>query len=140
MCLQHKDEAKLNAMGGVEGLAEALKVSTDEGLDASATGDLSLERRQELYGANRFASVPAKSFWAILWDALSDKVLIVLMVAATVCSFQSLLCLLFTHVHGCASCLMSCCSQTSDWCHNALSRHVTLHVLLTCVIRALLQI
>ena len=84
--MQNKDAAKLEEWGGVEGLARALNTSTDDGLDASASGHLSLDRRQELYGANKFASVPTKSFWAILWDALSDKVLIVLMVAATVWS------------------------------------------------------
>ena len=84
LCLQNKDAAKLEELGGVEGLAKALHTSTDDGLDESAAGDLSVARRQELYGANVFASVPAQSFWAILWDALSDKVLIVLMVAATV--------------------------------------------------------
>ena len=76
----------MEALGGAEGLAKALKVSLEDGISAEATGDLSVQRRQELYGANRFASVPAQSFWAILLDALSDKVLIVLMVAATVCS------------------------------------------------------
>ena len=76
----------MKALGGVEGLAKALNVSLEDGISAEATGDLSVQRRQELYGANRFASVPAQSFWAILRDALSDKVLIVLMVAATVCS------------------------------------------------------
>ena len=76
--------AELEALGGIEGLARALNVSTDDGIDASATGDLSVARRQELYGANKFATVPTQSFWAILYDALSDKVLIVLMIAATV--------------------------------------------------------
>ena len=84
-CLQNKDAVKLEELGGVEGVARALHTSTDDGLDDSAAGDLSLARRQELYGANVFASVPTQSFWAILWDALSDKVLIVLMIAATVC-------------------------------------------------------
>ena len=76
----------MEALGGAEGLAKALNVSLEDGISTEATGDLSVQRRQELYGANRFASVPAQSFWAILLDALSDKVLIVLMVAATVCS------------------------------------------------------
>ena len=84
--LQHKDAEKVEALGGVEGLAKALNVHMEDGISAEATGDLSVKRRQELYGANRFATVPAQSFWAILLDALSDKVLIVLMVAATVCS------------------------------------------------------
>ena len=83
-CLQHKDVEKVEALGGVEGLAKALNVSIEDGINAEATGDLSVQRRQELYGANKFATVPAQSFWAILRDALSDKVLIVLMVAATV--------------------------------------------------------
>ena len=77
----------------MEGLARALNTNTDDGLDASAAGDLSVARRQELYGANTFASVPTQSFWAILWDALSDKVLIVLMIAATVRSLSPTRCI-----------------------------------------------
>ena len=84
-CLQHKDAKRVEALGGAEGLAKALNVSLEDGISVEATGDLSVQRRQELFGANRFATVPAQSFWAILLDALSDKVLIVLMVAATVC-------------------------------------------------------
>ncbi|CAK0781476.1 hypothetical protein CVIRNUC_005383 [Coccomyxa viridis] len=81
---EHKDAEKVEALGGAEGLAKALNVSLEDGISTEATGDLSVQRRQELYGANRFAPVPAQSFWAILLDALSDKVLIVLMVAATI--------------------------------------------------------
>ena len=94
----------MEALGGAEGLAKALNVSLEDGISTEATGDLSVQRRQELYGANRFASVPAQSFWAILLDALSDKVLIVLMVAATVCSAaMSFLLTLCLHLHAVCS-------------------------------------
>ena len=94
----------MEALGGAEGLAKALNVSLEDGISTEATGNLSVQRRQELYGANRFASVPAQSFWAILLDALSDKVLIVLMVAATVCSAaMSYLLTLCLHLHAVCS-------------------------------------
>ena len=85
--MQHKDEAALEKIGGVEGLAAALRVDVQQGLDPDASGDISLERRQQLYGTNKFAQVPLKSFWALLFENLSDKILILLMVAATVSKF-----------------------------------------------------
>ena len=82
--MQHKDAEALEKHGGVVGLAKALKVSTDDGLDPAATGDLSLARRRALFGENRFATVPLKGFFSLLLDNLRDEILILLMVAATV--------------------------------------------------------
>jgi Ca2+-transporting ATPase len=86
---QRKDKEALEKVGGVEGLANALKVDLEHGLQPDAVGDISIERRQQLYGANRFAEVPLKSFFALLRDNLTDKILILLMVAATVCAAPS---------------------------------------------------
>lgn len=82
--MQHKDAEALEKHGGVVGLAKALRVSTDDGLDPAAAGDLSLARRMKLYGENKFATVPLKGFFSLLLDNLRDEILILLMVAATV--------------------------------------------------------
>lgn len=84
--MQHKDAEGLQKLGSSEGLAKALNTSLDEGLAPNAEGDIPIERRRELYGANRFPQVPLKSFFVLLWGNLSDKILILLMVAATVCA------------------------------------------------------
>ncbi len=82
--LQHKDAEALEKHGGAAGLAKALRVSTDDGLDPAAAGDLSLARRRAFFGENKFASVPLKGFFSLLLDNLRDEILILLMVAATV--------------------------------------------------------
>lgn len=81
---QAKDGEGLARLGGVEGMARALRVATGEGLDPAAPGDLSIERRKALFGANKFAEVPLEGFFSLLWGNLSDQVLILLMAAATV--------------------------------------------------------
>lgn len=82
--LQHKDTEGLEKLGGPEGLAKALRTDLDEGLNPEATDDTAIQRRRQLFGANKFPQVPLKSFFALLWGNLSDKILILLMVAATV--------------------------------------------------------
>jgi Ca2+-transporting ATPase len=85
LSLQHKDTEGLKKLGGHEGLAKALRTDLDEGLNPDAADDTSIQRRGDLFGANKFPQVPLKSFFALLWGNLSDKILILLMVAATVC-------------------------------------------------------
>ncbi|EIE19492.1 calcium-translocating P-type ATPase [Coccomyxa subellipsoidea C-169] len=82
--LQHKDTEGLEKLGGPEGLAKALRTDLDEGLNPEATDDTAIQRRRQLFGANKFPQVPLKSFFALLWGNLSDKILILLMVAATI--------------------------------------------------------
>ncbi|BDA43546.1 probable calcium-transporting ATPase 11, plasma membrane-t [Coccomyxa sp. Obi] len=81
---EHKDTEALEKLGGYEGLAKALNTSLDDGVNPDAVDDTSVQRRAELFGANKFPQVPLKSFFALLWGNLSDKILILLMVAATI--------------------------------------------------------
>ncbi|KAE8694827.1 putative calcium-transporting ATPase 4, plasma membrane-type [Hibiscus syriacus] len=65
--------------GGVEGLAKKVSVSLTNGVVPT---DISI--RQNIFGYNKFAEKPAKSFWTFVWEALHDLTLIVLMVCAVV--------------------------------------------------------
>jgi hypothetical protein len=82
--LQNKDREKLEEHGGVLGIAEALATSTNAGLDPKATGDLSLENRKHVFGANKFREVKQKSFLKLWVGNLTDPTLVLLMFAAAV--------------------------------------------------------
>ncbi|KAL5760390.1 hypothetical protein ACOSP7_018906 [Xanthoceras sorbifolium] len=69
----------LESHGGVEGLAKEVSVSLTDGVVSS---DVSI--RQEIYGMNRYAEKPPRSFWTFVWDALQDLTLIILMICAAV--------------------------------------------------------
>ncbi|KAL2591406.1 hypothetical protein AAZV13_12G010500 [Glycine max] len=71
-CLEHHE--------GVEGLARAVRVSLQQGVNT-----LDVQHRQNVYGFNRHAENPPRSFWMFVWDAMQDLTLIILMV----CSFVS---------------------------------------------------
>ncbi|XVE90799.1 hypothetical protein DITRI_Ditri20bG0105600 [Diplodiscus trichospermus] len=73
------DMKSLENHGGVEGLAKKVTVSLTDGV---VPADVSL--RQKIYGYNRFAEKPARSFWMFVWEALHDLTLIILMVCAAV--------------------------------------------------------
>ncbi|KAL6986716.1 Calcium-transporting ATPase 2, plasma membrane-type [Sarracenia purpurea var. burkii] len=78
------DLKKLKFHGGVEGIADKLRTSTTTGL----TTDIdSLDRRQEIYGINKFTESEARSFWIFVWEALQDMTLMIL----GVCAFVSLI-------------------------------------------------
>ena len=82
--MQNKDREKLEAIGGVQGLAKALSTSTSDGVTLSPQGDLSLEHRQRVFGANAFKEVKQKAFLSLLLNNLKDPTLILLMMAALV--------------------------------------------------------
>jgi P-type Ca2+ transporter type 2C len=82
--LQHKDAEGLEKRGGVPGIADALCVNTSAGCDPSATGELSIEKRRQIFGANTFKQVKAKNFFRLWFDNLCDPTLILLMAAALV--------------------------------------------------------
>lgn len=63
--------------GGVERIAQKLSVSLKDGVHES-----DIETRKKIYGANRFAEKPPRSFLMFVWDALQDLTLIILMVCA----------------------------------------------------------
>lgn len=73
------DIKTLKKLGGVEGLAGKLRVSSNEGVKSS---DVSV--RQNIYGSNKFTEKPFKSFWTFVWEALHDLTLIILIVCAVV--------------------------------------------------------
>ncbi|KAK3025260.1 hypothetical protein RJ639_044502, partial [Escallonia herrerae] len=65
--------------GGVDGFARKVSVSLKDGVVSS---DIPL--RQKIFGINRFAEKPSRSFLMFVWEALQDLTLIILMVCAVV--------------------------------------------------------
>ncbi|KAF8570513.1 hypothetical protein P879_00214 [Paragonimus westermani] len=77
--------------GGVSGLCKRLRTSPTEGLSHKE-----LALRREVFGTNVIPPTPPKSFLQLMWEALQDVTLIVLMVAAAV----SLLLALYSKYFG----------------------------------------
>ncbi|XP_004509067.1 calcium-transporting ATPase 2, plasma membrane-type-like [Cicer arietinum] len=78
------DVKKLKFHGGVSGIAEKLSTSTTKGLSGDSE---SRQRRQELFGINKFAESEIRSFWIYVYEALQDMTLMIL----GVCAFVSLI-------------------------------------------------
>ncbi|XP_017432839.1 probable calcium-transporting ATPase 9, plasma membrane-type isoform X5 [Vigna angularis] len=74
------DKKCLERYEGVEGVARVVRVSLQEGVIS-----VDVEHRQNIYGCNRHAEKPPRSFWMFVWDAMQDLTLIILMA----CSFVS---------------------------------------------------
>lgn len=82
MSQKGKDGLKrLTEYDGVLGIADLLRSNVKGGLDGVPQD---LELRKLEYGANYIAPVPPKSFLALALDAIQDKTLIILIVAALV--------------------------------------------------------
>ncbi|XP_059642567.1 calcium-transporting ATPase 2, plasma membrane-type [Cornus florida] len=75
------DLKKLKFHGGATGIADKLCTSTTNGL----TGNN--DRRQEIYGINKFTESEPRSFFVFVWEALQDMTLMIL----AVCAFVSLI-------------------------------------------------
>lgn len=76
-----KSLAKLHEFGGIKQLAKLLGTSLHSGL----TNLLSTEEaRARKFGHNRLPSKVGKSFFRLCWEAMKDKVLILLSVAAVI--------------------------------------------------------
>ncbi|KAL5224274.1 hypothetical protein ABZP36_010913 [Zizania latifolia] len=71
------DLKALKMHGGVDGISKKVRSAFDHGICAS-----DLDTRQNIYGVNRYAEKPSRSFWMFVWDALQDMTLIILMVCA----------------------------------------------------------
>ncbi|XP_021887883.1 putative calcium-transporting ATPase 11, plasma membrane-type [Carica papaya] len=69
----------LRINGGVEGIAQKVSVSLNEGV---CTSDVPI--RQKIYGFNRYAEKPPRTFLTFVWEALQDLTLIILMVCAAI--------------------------------------------------------
>ena len=87
-----EDFSKLERMGGVDGLLEGLMTSSDNGIctDPAPSSDLSIAetgtiaQRVQVYGANLLPERKSKSLLMLMWLALQDKILILLIIAAIV--------------------------------------------------------
>ncbi|XP_071726693.1 calcium-transporting ATPase 4, plasma membrane-type-like [Rutidosis leptorrhynchoides] len=77
--VRNYDMKTLRSLQGVNGIAEAVDVSINEGVKSS-----DLSTRQETYGFNKYTEKPSKSFLMFVWDALHDLTLIILIVCAIV--------------------------------------------------------
>ncbi|XP_076469324.1 plasma membrane calcium-transporting ATPase 2-like isoform X2 [Babylonia areolata] len=69
-----------NKYGGVVEICKKLKSSPTEGL----SGDLDRTERVEVYGTNVIPPKPPKSFLRLVWEALQDVTLLILIVAAII--------------------------------------------------------
>eukprot|EP01121_Diplochlamys_sp_Union-15-3_P014953 TRINITY_DN4845_c0_g1_i3.p1 TRINITY_DN4845_c0_g1~~TRINITY_DN4845_c0_g1_i3.p1 ORF type:complete len:1069 (-),score=250.89 TRINITY_DN4845_c0_g1_i3:1-3207(-) len=74
--------AALKEYGGALGLAEKLNVDPNKGLNPDNHHDM--KARIEAFGASKFKDKPPKSYWVFLWNAATDKILILLSIAAVV--------------------------------------------------------
>ena len=80
MTLRKKDALdRLQEMGGTKAIVNGLQTNPTTGLSNS---EAELERRRTVYGRNHIESDPPKWFIALALDALSDKVLLILIGAA----------------------------------------------------------
>ncbi|CAH2058510.1 unnamed protein product [Thlaspi arvense] len=77
--VRNHDTKSLSNNGGVEELAKKVSVSLTEGVSSSE-----LPIREKIFGENRYAEKPARSFLMFVWEALQDITLIILMVCAVV--------------------------------------------------------
>ncbi|KWU41530.1 putative calcium-transporting ATPase [Rhodotorula sp. JG-1b] len=78
----------LRALGGTEGILCGLRTDPKTGLAEEAGSDGTsvafAEDRKRIYGENRIPGKKPKSFLALCWAAYTDKVLIILSIAAVV--------------------------------------------------------
>ena len=75
----HEDPTIFKTHGGINGISRKIKTSLEDGIS-----ETEIETRQKLYGTNKHAEKPPRSFWMFVWDALHDLTLIILMVCAVV--------------------------------------------------------
>ncbi|VDD92235.1 unnamed protein product [Enterobius vermicularis] len=72
-----------NDYGGIEGLCKSLKTSVVDGLPSD---EQVLQRRRAVFGSNEIPPHPPKSLLRLIWEALQDMTLVILLV----CSIFSL--------------------------------------------------
>lgn len=77
-----KSLRQLHALGGIKLLLHMLNVNTRNGVDGADSSDIEL--RANVYGRNRLPTRLQRSFFRLCFEAMKDKVLILLSVAAIV--------------------------------------------------------
>lgn len=75
--------------GHFEGLAKKLRTNLTQGLKSSDTADL--EERREAFGKNEIPPKPPKPFYVLMWEALQDTTLIILIVCSIISLVLSVL-------------------------------------------------
>ncbi|KAL2116429.1 hypothetical protein VTJ04DRAFT_8597 [Mycothermus thermophilus] len=80
-----KSLPSLIQLGGLPGLAASLQTNLQTGLPSSSSSSSpSPDTRRAHFGANTLPPRPAKSFLALAWLALQDRVLVLLCIAAAI--------------------------------------------------------
>ncbi|EGD77771.1 plasma membrane calcium ATPase [Salpingoeca rosetta] len=75
-----KSPELLQSIGGVDALCQHLKTSMDKGISS----DDVVEHNREHFGVNKLPPVQFRSLLHLVWEALQDKTLIMLCIAATI--------------------------------------------------------
>lgn len=71
----------LEELGGVQGIASALKTDLKQGISSDSA---SIQQRIKTFGPNKFTPRETTSFLGFVWESLHDKTLIILLIAAAV--------------------------------------------------------
>ncbi|ORX83171.1 calcium-translocating P-type ATPase [Anaeromyces robustus] len=79
-----KNPELLQKYGGLEGIANALKVDVKTGLPISKEGENPFADREAVFGRNVLPETKSKSLLELMWIALHDKIMIILSIAAIV--------------------------------------------------------
>ncbi|XP_066364831.1 probable calcium-transporting ATPase 6, plasma membrane-type isoform X2 [Miscanthus floridulus] len=74
-----EDSTVFKTHGGISGISRKIKASLQDGIK-----ETEIATRQKLFGSNKHAEKPPRSFWMFVWDALHDLTLIILIVCAIV--------------------------------------------------------
>ena len=85
--------SQLAKHGGVQGLINKLKVDPLKGLSNENKQDLA--DRQEQYGKNEIPAKPPKRFLVLMWEAVQDTTLVILIICAIISLVLS-----FVHLEG----------------------------------------
>jgi P-type Ca2+ transporter type 2C len=89
-----KNKKKLAELGGIVGVVGRLRTDPKRGLSTSevdtvpnAAGELApvpFGDRRAQYGENRLPAAESTPFWRLVWEALQDRTLIILIIAAVI--------------------------------------------------------
>ncbi|ORY08628.1 calcium-translocating P-type ATPase, partial [Neocallimastix californiae] len=79
-----KNPELLEKYGGLEGIAEALHVDVKTGLPVHRAEENVFADREAVYGRNVLPETKSKTLLGLMWEALHDKIMIILSIAAIV--------------------------------------------------------
>ncbi|WJZ87183.1 hypothetical protein VitviT2T_006584 [Vitis vinifera] len=78
--VKEKSLDQLRELGGVEGVADALKTHTKNGIHGAVED---VAERQETFGSNTYPRPPTKSFFYFVLEAFKDLTILILLACAT---------------------------------------------------------